>query len=379
MTRQCTYQCLMVFTAASVLAPGCISSDREITLRIGPTSGSVLSPTLPTDASVANIGGNTTEKRTPPPPLVGNLKRATIVQVSATQDGEDLPLQPTPHPMKSTIQPGIQNAEITKPKILSVAAVVKQVQEDFSQPKVAQPQNQVIVALKPQGDMEEVIVEQPSTPEELAFPNPTPIDLGSALQIATGENPQVAFTQFRIQEAIAQLRSAEVLWIPSLRAGFNYNKHEGRIQDVSGRIIETSRGSIYTGLGSQTVGAGSPAVPGLLMKFHTTDAIFQPKIAGQVVGASQQASQATINDTLLETALAYTSLIEAVQILAVADETHQNVNQLANLTADYARTGQGLQADADRLQTELSIREVELLRAREAVRVASVRLAPDQA
>ena len=75
------------------------------------------------------------------------------------------------------------------------------------------------------------------------------------------------------------------MWLPSIRAGANYNKHEGRIQDVAGQIIDTSRGSVYTGLGSQAVGASSPAVPGLLLNFHLRDAIFQPRIAGQTVAA----------------------------------------------------------------------------------------------
>jgi hypothetical protein len=78
-----------------------------------------------------------------------------------------------------------------------------------------------------------------------------PIDLPTALMLTSGRNPQVAFAQARIEESRAQLDRAESLWLPSLRAGANYNKHEGRIQDVAGTVIETSRGSAYGGLGSQ--------------------------------------------------------------------------------------------------------------------------------
>lgn len=204
--------------------------------------------------------------------------------------------------------------------------------------------------------------------------NAVPINLATALQIVAGQNPQVGFAQQRIQEAFAQLRSAEVLWVPSIRAGVNYNKHEGRIQDVQGNIIETSRGSIYTGFGAQAVGAGSPAVSGLLMNFHLRDALFQPEIAERVLGARQQATRATTNDTLLETAIAYMDLLEALQTKAVADETLANVERLAELTASFAETGQGLRADADRAMTELAVRKVEVQRATENVRVASARL-----
>jgi outer membrane protein TolC len=202
-----------------------------------------------------------------------------------------------------------------------------------------------------------------------------PIDLATALELAAGENPQVGFVRQRIQEAAAQLRTAEALWIPSLRAGFNYNKHEGRLQDVEGVVNNVSRGSIYTGLGANAVGAGSPAVPGLVMNFHLRDAIFQPQIAQRTLAARRQASRATTNDTLLETALAYIDLLEAAQTYAVVDETLRNAEDLAEMTESFARAGQGLQSDADRAQAELSVRRVESRRAAENARVASVRLA----
>jgi outer membrane protein TolC len=202
-----------------------------------------------------------------------------------------------------------------------------------------------------------------------------PIDFGEALALATGKNPQVAFARQRINEAFAQARAAEVLWVPSLRAGMNYNKHEGTIQDVAGNIIETSRGSVYSGLGAQAVGAGSPAVPGLVMNFHTRDLVFQPRIAEQVLAARRQASRATTNDILMETALAYNDLLEALEVEAIAAETRDNTGRLVEVTGEYARTGQGLPSDADRAQTELAIREVEAQRALENVEVATVRLA----
>jgi outer membrane protein TolC len=214
-------------------------------------------------------------------------------------------------------------------------------------------------------------------PEDLPLVAPvaTPIDLASALQIAGGENPQVAFAQQRIAEAAAQLRSARVMWVPSLRAGGNYNKHEGRIQDVEGNIIETSRGSLYGGFGAQAVGAGSPAVPGLVVNFHTRDAIFQPRIADRVLGARRHAERAVLYDVLSDTALAYTDLIEAAQYEAVAQETLENTSGLAQLTASFAESGQGLAADADRARAELSLQQIEVRRAAENVHVASARLA----
>jgi outer membrane protein TolC len=202
-----------------------------------------------------------------------------------------------------------------------------------------------------------------------------PIDFGTALALAAGENPQVAFARQRINESYAQWRRAETMWVPSLRAGMNYNKHEGTIQDVAGNMIETSRGSVYGGLGAGAVGAGSPAFPGLVMNFHMRDAIFQPRITSQLLGASRQASRATTNDILFDTANAYNDLLEGLAIETVAKNTLENTRRLVDVTADFAKAGQGLMSDADRAQAEYSVGQIEMRRASEGAKTASVRLA----
>lgn len=215
----------------------------------------------------------------------------------------------------------------------------------------------------------------------LVPPSPDPdepgqvIDLSTALQLTAGNSPQVAFAMARIEEACAQLDRAESMWLPSIRAGANYNKHEGRIQDVAGTVIETSRGSFYNGFGANAVGAGSPAVPGLIANFHFTDAIFQPKIAERTAAARQFASQAAQNDALLRTALAYQELLRAAQDVAIATEARDHAQELARVTGEFARAGQGLESDNDRARTELALRSSDLHRSQENLTVASARLA----
>ncbi len=210
---------------------------------------------------------------------------------------------------------------------------------------------------------------------EASYPVQVPIDLASALELTEGGNPSIDLARQRIREAYARRRSAEVLWLPSLRAGANYNKHDGVIQDVAGNMVSNSRSSVYTGLGGRAVGAASPSVPGLAADFHLRDAIFQPRIAGQVLGATRQASRAAVHDQLLETAVSYVDLLEAIQVLEIADETTRRAAQLHELALSFAETGQGLRADADLPHAELAARKIEGSRAAENVRVASVRLA----
>src|SRR5262245_5292019 len=67
------------------------------------------------------------------------------------------------------------------------------------------------------------------TPENI--PATMPLDLASALGMVRGQNPRIAFAQAQISQAWAQYGAARVMWLPSIRAGMNYNKHEGRIQE----------------------------------------------------------------------------------------------------------------------------------------------------
>src|SRR5262249_32749858 len=59
----------------------------------------------------------------------------------------------------------------------------------------------------------------------------------------------------------------------------------------------------------------------------------------------------------------------------IAEETLSNAEQLGRLTGDFARTGQGSQADADRANTELALRKNAATQNRALIRVAWARLA----
>jgi len=201
------------------------------------------------------------------------------------------------------------------------------------------------------------------------------LDLTDALAMAAGQNPRIAFAAARYREAYARLESTKTLWLPSIRAGMSFNHHDGTLQASGGQVIDASRSSLQAGLGVRAVGAGTPAVPGVVAEFHTSDAVFQPKIAAHATSARDAATEATTNDTLLATALAYLDLLRATQQLRIADETRDNAEKLADLTATFARTGQGPQADADRARTELVRRRIDVSRAQESTRVATARLA----
>ncbi|MCA9053527.1 MAG: TolC family protein, partial [Planctomycetaceae bacterium] len=122
-------------------------------------------------------------------------------------------------------------------------------------------------------------------------------------------------------------------------------------------------------------GAGTTPSPGVVARFHLADAIFQPKIAERTAWARSHAADAVTQDRMLDAALGYLELLESAQAIAIAEDEYQHTAQLADVTDAFARTGQGLQSDADRLQTELSLRKNGVIRAQERFAVASARLA----
>lgn len=205
-----------------------------------------------------------------------------------------------------------------------------------------------------------------------------PIDLPTALQLAGANNLQIAFAAERVRQAVAQASRADVLWVPSLRGGVVYNAHTGQIQDTSGTVLDVDRGSLFVGGGAGTGSApltGLAGGPRMFVDLSPVDVLFEPLAARQVVRASLANRTAAFNDTLLETAAAYLALQRAHALVAIAREAVSNAGELARLTENFARSGQGLQADADRARAELQSRERSLLAAEEQAAVASTELA----
>ena len=211
-----------------------------------------------------------------------------------------------------------------------------------------------------------------------ASPLPTPaytVNLQQVLSLADTQNPNVAFARERINEAYARVDRADTLWLPSLRAGLNYNHHEGNIQDVRGTLFPTNRSAFYGGLGANAVGASSPAVPGVVAQFHLTDALFQPKIAAHQAASREFGATAARNDVLRDTAVAYLELVRAEHGVVIAQEALDNTRRLGNITREFAETGQGLQTDYQRMEAEVAFRQDQLVGEVEKVQVASSRLA----
>jgi outer membrane protein TolC len=187
-----------------------------------------------------------------------------------------------------------------------------------------------------------------------------PIDLVGALRLAGARDLDVAIARERVCLALAELEQARAQWLPSLFVGASWTRHDGQLQDVEGRVFTTSKSAAFVGAtaaaGSGVSGpvpAGGPApVTGLTSIVRFSDAIFQPLAARRVIDARRAGIRVATQDALRDVAEAYLDLQQAAGRLAIAREAAANAGTLAELTASYARTGAGLEADALRSLVE---------------------------
>ncbi|MBI1901420.1 MAG: TolC family protein [Planctomycetia bacterium] len=216
----------------------------------------------------------------------------------------------------------------------------------------------------------EIALPIPATDEqeqpEVVPPRPADavtLDLPTALQIADGENLQIQFARERIAAAQAQYQRATALWLPTLSVGSTWLRHDGQIQDTRGGVITVSRSAAFAGGGA-------------VLSVSTSEAIYAPREAGQVVAARRWGARAERNEALLAVSLAYWDLVRARTMQEIQREAVANTKRMDDLAQAYLKAGEKLkEADGDRVRAELRTRQQELELSAQDVQVASARLA----
>ncbi len=191
---------------------------------------------------------------------------------------------------------------------------------------------------------------------------PLAINLPSALMLSDARPLIIDAAKAAEGIAAAQLEKANVLWFPNIYAGIDYFYHTGQYPSPStGTAVYNSRNSI-------TIGPGVSAV------FATTDAIFEPLAARQMLRARGFGVQAAKNDALMEVAIAYFNVQQHRGRLAGALDT---VAKARELTRRAEILGKDLAApvEGDRARTLQADLEQIAARAREDWQVASADLA----
>ncbi len=206
-----------------------------------------------------------------------------------------------------------------------------------------------------------------------------PIDLANALALGGADNLQVRLARTRLFQAQAEHLKAKSLWLPSLRLGIGYNKHDGRLQETTGPIFNVERNSLFygggLGLGSAPLNGGAGGPPRLMVNLSLADAYFKPLAASQVVAARGAAERAASNDSLAEIAVGYHSLLEAQGHLANAIAARDLTQNMVNSVESFHREGFSSKTEIYRAQTELGRWQLEVVDAKRVAMGHSAELA----
>ena len=204
----------------------------------------------------------------------------------------------------------------------------------------------------------------PGAPAPLAGDRPLPINLPTALQLAHARAVDIAAAAERTRAAAAALEQAQVLWLPTITLGGDYNRHDGQVQDSSGDLTNNTHSSMMLGAGT---GIGPAAV------LNVGEAIFAPLVARQQLQARQADRQTAANDTLMAVSTAYFNVQQARGELAGAVETTRRTEELLRRTRKLA-PGIVPELETVRVETELVRRQQAELLARERGKVAGAEL-----
>jgi outer membrane protein TolC len=218
------------------------------------------------------------------------------------------------------------------------------------------------------------IASPPLSPASILKNETQPIDLTTALNLAGVQNPELNIVRTRVLEAAAQRQLAAAYFLPSLNLGTNYDSHAGNLQQSDGNILSVNRSAVYVGAGANAVGSGTVNIPGVFFTGNVGQGIFAYLSARQTVRQREFETIAIRNQVFLQVTLAYSELLRAEARRAAQLQARDEARVIAKLTADYAREGQGREADANRAATQLARREAYIQAAEGEVLTASAML-----
>jgi outer membrane protein TolC len=172
----------------------------------------------------------------------------------------------------------------------------------------------------------------------------------------------IAAATVQVQQGLALLLQAKVLWVPNINGGIDYTRHDGVQQNIfTGGNFQKGRQSFFVG--------GGP-----FLSVGVTDAIYEPLAARRVVASREANLQAAKNDALLAVTQAFFVLQEARGRRVGVDATIVRAQRLVALAEGLA-PGLIAPLEVNRARTELqSLKQTREVAVRDW-RVASARLA----
>lgn len=207
----------------------------------------------------------------------------------------------------------------------------------------------------------------------------TTIDLGKALALGGASHLQVQMVREKVLQAHAKWDAARSQWLPTLRFGLSFNKHDGRLQATEGNIVKRGRSSFFfgggAGLGNAPLTGAAGGPPRLMANFSLADAIFDRRIESLRVDSATAQEDHILNETLVMIGSSYVELLKNHGELTNAKMVHEQAQELVQILTRFRDVGAAAEADVDRLQVEAVRWKRAWANAELAVAVASTRMA----
>ncbi len=188
------------------------------------------------------------------------------------------------------------------------------------------------------------------------------IDLPTTLRLAGADALEVKLAEEKLAEARADEQQRTLAFLPVLTIGAGYKNHQGAIQDVEGKVFDASKQSYTVGLG-----AG--------LELSLGEAIYQKLAAKQRTVAADRNLASERLARQVDAAAAYFDLVQAQAVVGVTSEAVRISQDYGKQVTNAVTAGVAFKGDSLRVDVQTRRNEVELERARGALRLASVALA----
>ncbi len=192
-------------------------------------------------------------------------------------------------------------------------------------------------------------------------PGPLPIDLATVLRLAGANNLDIAFVREKVREAYAREVLAQEWWWPTVGPQLTRSSHHGLTQETDGTFLDVDKHKLFAGVGAR-------------LGWEVGESLFATLAASQRVSESRAALEATQQDVLRDAGVTYFDLVREHLRARVAEESASVSERLATELEASVQAGRGYRGDVLRARVALANARLQVMRAREAAKGASVRL-----
>jgi outer membrane protein TolC len=217
------------------------------------------------------------------------------------------------------------------------------------------PEPQLLPEMAKIGGAPQIAPATPDSTDEVL-----PINLATAMRL-TDARPLVIQAAYASEmTSYGLLQQAQVLWLPDLYLGSDYQRHDGGAQRTTGDVAINDRNQFLAGGGLKAV-------------FALTDALYAPLAARQIYRARNFDVQAARNDALMDMTDAFFSVQQARGVLAGYDDTVVKGQELVK-TVESLSKGLAAPIEIQRAQTTLADLQQQATNARRDWRISSANL-----